>query len=381
MRAWVIGFLLLLHAQFADAKNWRVEKDGSGDFTVIQDALDAAAAGDSVLVGPGRYADFRLATLQSGYQSMAVCFVANSSVALIGAGTEITRIGPATITTEWSGLSTVGISTDFGAQSWIQGVTIENVKFPVTLRHKTTLTECLVRSTAEHQGLTLIAGDQIGIRDAVFEGTLTLFTATADVMWTSIERCTFYNSGPTSQGIVIGNGATDASIRDCEFYGSAVGISVQLSGSASIEDCRFVDMQVGAIEMDQGSAIVRRCRIEPGARFPVKVNIGRLEVYDSVIGGGSMATILTAGEMYVRNSHILNGGSLTVDSIALANETVDLRFNWWGTTELDTIGSWIQDVHGAVLYNPILDGPVPTRVESLGGLKARFDHPAGPNGN
>ena len=32
-----------------------VKQDGSGDYTVIQDALDAASPGDTVLVYPGRY--------------------------------------------------------------------------------------------------------------------------------------------------------------------------------------------------------------------------------------------------------------------------------------------------------------------------------------
>jgi hypothetical protein len=123
---------------------------------------------------------------------------------------------------------------------------------------------------------------------------------------------------------------------------------------------------------------MRRCRIEAGSRFPIRVNIGRLECYDSVIGGGTLTTIATAGEMYLRNCHLLNGGALTVDSIALANETVDLRYNWWGTTDLDTIVSWIDDPNGAVLYEPILETPVAMAVQSLSQLKARFDsRPAG----
>lgn len=47
----------LISAALSDVLH--VEKDGSGDYTVIQDALDSAAPGDSILVGPGRYADFR----------------------------------------------------------------------------------------------------------------------------------------------------------------------------------------------------------------------------------------------------------------------------------------------------------------------------------
>ncbi len=41
------------------AKTWYVEKDGSADFTVIQNAVDAAAAGDTIRIGPGRFEEFR----------------------------------------------------------------------------------------------------------------------------------------------------------------------------------------------------------------------------------------------------------------------------------------------------------------------------------
>ena len=49
----VVAVLLGLALPVA-ARTWRVEKDGSGDFTVIQDAVDAAAAGDTIRIGPGR---------------------------------------------------------------------------------------------------------------------------------------------------------------------------------------------------------------------------------------------------------------------------------------------------------------------------------------
>jgi hypothetical protein len=53
---------LLLAAAFlgaapAEAATLRVEADGSGDFTAIQPALDAAASGDTVLVGPGTWSE------------------------------------------------------------------------------------------------------------------------------------------------------------------------------------------------------------------------------------------------------------------------------------------------------------------------------------
>lgn len=51
MRTSILTLGLLALACSAHATTWRVEKDGTGDFTIIQDALDAAADADTVLVG------------------------------------------------------------------------------------------------------------------------------------------------------------------------------------------------------------------------------------------------------------------------------------------------------------------------------------------
>jgi len=71
--------------------------------------------------------------------------------------------------------------------------------------------------------------------------------------------------------------------------------------------------------------------------------------------------------------HCLPCGALSVDSRGAATRTVDLIRNWWGTSDPTTIGAWISDLNGNVLYEPILTGPVPTKVESIGSMKALFD--------
>ena len=41
----------------AHASTWHVERDGSGDFTTIQPAVDASAPGDTIHIGPGEYTE------------------------------------------------------------------------------------------------------------------------------------------------------------------------------------------------------------------------------------------------------------------------------------------------------------------------------------
>ncbi len=61
MRLLVLVLLLVMGtASQAAAETWYVEKDGSGDFTVIQAAVDAAADGDVINIGLGQFSDFTL---------------------------------------------------------------------------------------------------------------------------------------------------------------------------------------------------------------------------------------------------------------------------------------------------------------------------------
>jgi len=49
--------VLAMLASVGQAATLRVERDGSGDYATLQPALDAAAAGDTVLIGPGEYTE------------------------------------------------------------------------------------------------------------------------------------------------------------------------------------------------------------------------------------------------------------------------------------------------------------------------------------
>ncbi len=50
--------MLIVFAATSGARTWRVEKNGSGEFATIHDAMIACSAGDTIMIGPGRYDDF-----------------------------------------------------------------------------------------------------------------------------------------------------------------------------------------------------------------------------------------------------------------------------------------------------------------------------------
>jgi len=54
----LVLLLLALGSSQSFGMIWCVERDGSGDFTEIQAAVDMAFDGDTIRIGAGRYADF-----------------------------------------------------------------------------------------------------------------------------------------------------------------------------------------------------------------------------------------------------------------------------------------------------------------------------------
>ena len=68
------------------------------------------------------------------------------------------------------------------------------------------------------------------------------------------------------------------------------------------------------------------------------------------------------------------------DAIEKFSELVhqDLANNYWGTTSIDTISMWIQDVnddsaiHSVADFLPIADAPVPVESRSWGDVKSMF---------
>ena len=91
----VISFaLVVLSGSTASSRVWRVERDGSGDYTTIQPALDSVASGDTVLIGPGRFTETtEIGT--PGWTENVCAAIRGDNISIIGSGPDVTFIGPA----------------------------------------------------------------------------------------------------------------------------------------------------------------------------------------------------------------------------------------------------------------------------------------------
>lgn len=369
-----------LAAPPVSGSTWRVAKDGTGDFEVIQDAVDVASSGDTIEIGPGRYDEY-----QTRYTfDLHVLIPDGMELTFIGAGSDQTFIGP-----EASGghqYLTSGFWGDNQIRLTIRDLSVENC-------------------------------DQYSIGFP---------TGSLDV-----EDCRFYFDDVYSlDTIAIDGGFSEgATIRNCRFEGLYRGVAtVESPGGVLIENCEFVDCIGGTYAWTTQSSNIRivdsdfidtnrgvgfltgsggevlRCRLND-ARIVLE-NSGEVSVTECVVtrDDGNVALYLhnilpvtlinnvfssnghviecrSPGQGTFRDNHILRTGSgYAIKCLERATPYPDIDFsgNWWGTTDLEEIAAGIWDrndddgVAHYVIFEPIADGPVPVEVRTLSEVKELF---------
>ena len=91
----ILFVILLLLPQATLAATWHVEQDGSGDFDDIQPAVDAAAAGDTILIGPGHYDQARSVLLPGwSFEADVIVYVNKERLTFIGENRDEVVVGP-----------------------------------------------------------------------------------------------------------------------------------------------------------------------------------------------------------------------------------------------------------------------------------------------
>jgi len=369
----LVGIAAATFPSPSEARTWRVEQDGSGNFTIIQDALDAAAPGDSVLIGPGRFDTMHVRNLLlNGVTAASVIWVRKPGLTLIGSGPESTVIGPPTYLGEFEGESTASLTVDAGASCEVRGMWFENTRFEVNVYASMLLEDCKVTRDPFRTDHSIFVGFCSGVTirgmEMIDSGGINTIPGASNLL---IEDCTIEDDSDWTVGIQLSNNPPNCTIRNSTLQGGAG--AIQYSGTGSVEDCIMIGQTDVALSV-VGSAhlIARRCFLG-FTRRPVSVSSGRLELYDSLLEGGSGETIYSSGHVYVRGSHILNVGGLSVRGRASSvGEFIDLRYNWWGTSDPDQIQDWIDDRFGTVLWEPFNDMPISTEPSSVSELKGKF---------
>lgn len=107
----------------ARAVSWHVEQDGTGDFTVIQDAVDAAADGDTIFIGPGLYQETHdYDPPGGGIIQVAVSWSDSRDLFFIGTGRDQVIVGPDT----YSPVGPYGFWHEGQDNLFIEGIWFQN---------------------------------------------------------------------------------------------------------------------------------------------------------------------------------------------------------------------------------------------------------------
>lgn len=363
------------------AATWSVELDGTGNFTDIQSAVNAAAAGDTIHVGPGRFATFHPIGLP-GYFDEVIVHVTKPNLTFIGSGKDVTKIG----TTYYYGPYGKSPRAFFALAPndfTLKDMTLENVCILVHSNADVFAESCLFR-----------ANDQTG-------SCISLNGSSG-----SVESCEFAIDHGAA-GIVLTGAAHDFVIRDCHFLGTTHCQAVNCTGgpqNIAVSDCIIDD---GTITFSTGATgSISRCSIsssygsgiyitEPtssvsitdvtidGASTGINVRNSRVSGSRLTIANTTVAAINTSGRSFVsiHDSNFLPTSGWAVYCNVASTwpaHTLDLSNNNWGVTDAAAINALIWDHRDdpnnpcTVVYEPYIGQPVAAETTTWGDLKALF---------
>ncbi len=379
----ILAFLVI--AGPANAAVWRVERDGSGDFSVIQEAVDAAETGDTILLGPGRFSatsDFRYYNARN----IQTCIALDKSLTIKGAGQAQSFVGP-----------DLGIKTEYGTG----GLACRTVGVELKLEDLTFI-DCDGNSVLFDVGLGgLLEMDRVNIentfRGVSIHGTTgsyirdcSLFASSKGItlyrtIGLEINNCIIQNVAGTCVNIQFPESFGNR-IVDCNISGGYTGIYLANCGVTSIENCMITDTFNSGLLIDNATGVSIENVVVSGD-VGVGIDLFRyddLTVRNSIFSGSYAAILVAhpASGMVFENNHILptpGAWWVWVSSHYHGDPAiVDFANNYWGTINPEEISLGIYDGndddsrHIFIDFEPMADGPVSTEAATFEGFKAMF---------
>jgi hypothetical protein len=380
----LVALLVLGASQPSEARTWRVEKDSTGDFSIIYEAVDAAASGDTILIGPGRFEEYRLEP-EYAWTTYCCALASNKDLTFIGSGAELTTIGFEEMV---PGPFIVGISS-IRSDLVVENLTVRKVENGLEFWEAENLSirncdfaECDIGVVTESVVSTMIDNCRIiGTRSHGILG--------AHPNGVSITDCEFIN---TSRFAISGVGGIGWAVRDTEIYGGYGGIQFEQGARGTIERCS-VQVAGGnppAIGLKNGSVFSIYDSVFEGDVYAADFQTGGPTVTarnNIFIGGTGTVIRIIRTPMDFRQNHLINGGGASVLALwergSLTDPVVvDLTNNYWGTDDSAQIAAWIDDYNDyppqdlwhfvVVDYAPFADQPVQTERTTWGAVKSLF---------
>jgi hypothetical protein len=383
-----VSLVALGTASAAEARTWHVERDGSGDFTVIQDAVDAAASGDTIRIGPGRFNEGQIVTVP-GWSHFVRVLVSQPELTLIGSG-ESTVIGQEEPWDLSQGLHK-GIAT--GAWFGNASITVVDIRFENMgqgIYASETHAHIIGCSFASHyysisslngqllkvdgcrfdqvardgRHIVAIGQAQAVVHDSEFVLAYVHQWHQLSVSFTNVadgylENCRFDggNSGIHTAGI-----GSVTHLQDCSFYMQrGRSASVGYNALLTLDGCVFRDVAIALRTWDWGDLRAYNCVIESVQDYSVDVE--------------------HSTTVFVNHCDLASGERGTVriwDCILSPPPVLDLTENFWGTEDPDEIAALIHDrnddeaVCAYVNFIPFRSHSVPVQQQTWTEVKGLF---------
>jgi hypothetical protein len=367
----------------AHAKTWHVEQDGAGDFTDIQPAVDAAAVGDTIRIGPGRFDMFHPITAP-GWTEDTIVGVLKDNLTFVGSGKDVTFLGPETFYGPYGTHPKVFCSFG-GFDAVIMDMTIENAKDGIYWAGGTLgVKSCLFRGRDPNFFAVYLFVDNGTVSDCEFDlvggggSAIGILNSQGNVQGLEVSNC---NIEGAQFGVRVGYGAPNIQIRDCALDVTWWGIAFDGASTGTVRNCRIRGAQDSSVFALNGSLLeIFDSEMEGGLRGISAVGGSVITGTGIVVANTTEAALAfsSAAQISIHQSHILpaSGAAVYCYPFSWSPITIDLTGNYWGTTDAEAIAGSIHDAHDdpavpyTVVYAPYANGPVPAEATTWGNLKA-----------
>jgi hypothetical protein len=355
-----------------------VVKDGTGDFTAIQPAINAASAGDVIEIGPGRYTENApFSPLPGSWVEPTYVGVTKENLIIRGTDRDGVIIGPTT--PNFVGFGPKGIAT-YGTirRLRVENLTVENV----------------------HDGMYLGTDESVVVSGCLLKGCDIGIFGTDEVR-PRIEGCEFVRC---REGANLWT-ARDGEVVDCTFVGCSTGVLYIASSNAVVRRCSFQG-GIGGTQHQDSDGIVEACTFSATQNFAILATDpgGVISAIDNVCSGGAVGMLGAFGAHVAGNGNSITGTTyagirlvvrstcelhfndivpasgyaVRAESYLGAAYVLDLTDNYWGVETAVEISALILDgnddpaVHAIVDFEPFSIHSVPNTESSFGSLKSRF---------